>query len=268
MKISSNIIASMTVAHMNKANNKASTAMERLSSGLKINSASDDPAGLAIAKKLNTQVKGLKQANQNVMNGISMIQAAEGALSEVHAMLNRLKELNVQSQTDALTDEDIEKIQAEVDALIEEIETTSKNTEYNKIPLLNSDNNIMLQIGANAYQEMEIDGKSIKLQQVVDILGTTKINDADMSEKIDEAIAKTSEIRGILGAAQNRLEHTTANLAVSEENMISSLSRVQDTDMAEEMTNYTQQNVISQAGMAMLAQANQRPMQVLQLLNS
>ena len=268
MKISSNMIASITVANMNKVNDKATTAMERLSSGLKINSASDDPAGYAIAKKLNTQIKGLNQANQNVMNGISMIQTAEGALSEVHSMLNRLKELNVQSQTDALTDEDREKIQAEVDALIEEIEVTGQSTQYNKIPLLNTDDKLMLQIGANAHQDMEIEGKSVKLQQVVDIVKGKKIDDADMSEKIDEAIAKTSEIRGILGACQNRLEHTNSNLAVSEENMTSSLSRVEDADIAEEMTNYTQYNILSQSGMAMLAQANQRPMQVLQLLNS
>lgn len=268
MKISSNITATMTIANLNKANTSANTVMQRLSSGLKINSAKDNPAGLAIARKLSTQVAGLNQANDNAMNGISLIQTAEGALNEVHSMLNRIRELSVQGTNGVLTENEQEKIQTEIDALLEEIETTGKNTEFNKISILNTDNDIMIQIGANANQNMVIIGKDINLKQTTDIIDGLSLKDDDILQKIDDAVEMTSNIRGNLGAYQNRLEHTVSNLGVSEENMTASLSRIQDADMAEEMTNYTQYNVITQSGIAMLAQANQRPQQILQLLNS
>lgn len=280
MKVSSNITAMMTVANMNVANNSAAKVMERLSSGLKINSAKDNPAGLAIANKLSTQVKGLSQANDNVMNGISMIQTAEGAMNEVHSMLNRMKELTVQGLNETLTESDRENVQLEMDELIEEIKTIQKNTEFNQTNMLNMESNIMIQTGANASQALTINGSDINLDQTIEIIDGLKFEDElqeanqnnpdykDMLTRVDEAIQMTSSIRGKLGAYQNRLEHTATNLGVSEENTVASLSRIEDADMAEEMTNYTQYNVISQAGIAMLAQANQRPQQVLQILNS
>lgn len=280
MKVSSNITAMMTVANMNVANNSAAKVMERLSSGLKINSAKDNPAGLAIANKLSTQVKGLSQANDNVMNGISMIQTAEGAMNEVHSMLNRMKELTVQGLNETLTESDRDNIQLEMDELIEEIKTIQKNTEFNQTNMLNMESNIMIQTGANASQALTINGSDINLDQTIEIIDGLKFEDElqeanqnnpdykDMLTRVDEAIQMTSSIRGKLGAYQNRLEHTATNLGVSEENTVASLSRIEDADMAEEMTNYTQYNVISQAGIAMLAQANQRPQQVLQILNS
>ena len=268
MKISSNITALMTVANLNKANNIAGTTMERLSSGLKINSAGDNPAGLAIANKLSTQVKGLSQANQNVMDGISLVQTAEGALNEVHDMLNRLKELSVQGLNSTVSDSNRENIQDEIDALIDEIKAIGERTEFNGISLLSNNEDIMIQTGANAYEAMQISGKDINLDKVIKEIDNLSFDDNDILAKIDRAVETTSKIRGQLGAYQNRLEHTVANLGVSEENMIASLSRVEDADMAEEMTNYTQYNVISQSAIAMLAQANQRPQQILQLLNS
>lgn len=280
MKVSSNITAMMTVANMNVANNSAAKVMERLSSGFKINSAKDNPAGLAIANKLSTQVKGLSQANDNVMNGISMIQTAEGAMNEVHSMLNRMKELTVQGLNETLTESDRENVQLEMDELIEEIKTIQKNTEFNQTNMLNMESNIMIQTGANASQALTINGSDINLDQTIEIIDGLKFEDElqeanqnnpdykDMLTRVDEAIQMTSSIRGKLGAYQNRLEHTATNLGVSEENTVASLSRIEDADMAEEMTNYTQYNVISQAGIAMLAQANQRPQQVLQILNS
>ena len=280
MKISSNITAMMTVTNMNIANNSAAKVMERLSSGLKINSAKDNPAGLAIAHKLSTQAKGLSQASDNVMNGISMIQTAEGAMNEVHSILNRMKELTVQGLNETLAESDRENIQAELDELIEEIKTIQKNTEFNQTNMLNMESNIMIQTGANSSQALTINGEEINLSQTIEMIDGLKFedeldevnennpDDKDMLTRVDEAIQITSTIRGKLGAYQNRLEHTATNLGVSEENTIASLSRIEDADMAEEMTNYTQYNVISQAGIAMLAQANQRPQQVLQLLNS
>lgn len=268
MKISSNITAMMITANMGKANNSAGKAMERLSSGLRINSAADNPAGLALSNKLDKQAKGLNQANRNAMDGISLVQTAEGALDEVHSMLNRLKEVAVQGLNDTLSESDLEKIQQEVDQLISEIKTISERTEFNGISLLNNDEKIILQTGANAFEVLEINGKDINLKQVTNDIETLSFKDKDILEKVDQAIEKTSAIRGQLGAFQNRLEHTVTNLGVSEENTISSLSRIADADMAEEMTSYTQYNVISQASIAMLSQANQRPQQVLQLLNS
>lgn len=270
MKISSNIVALMTVTNMGKAQNSASKAMERLSSGLKINSAKDNPTGLAISNKLNTQVVGLRQANDNAMNGISLIQTAEGALNEVHSMLNRIRDLTVQGVNGTLTTDDREKIQIEIDELMKEIEATGQNTEFNKKNILDMDDEIQIQIGANSNQVLMIDGSEIKVENIMNEIANLSLeNDGDNAlTKIDNAVEVTSRIRATLGATQNRLEHITINLGTSEENTTASLSRVQDADMAEEMTNYTQYNVISQAGIAMLAQANQRPQQVLQLLNS
>ena len=279
MKISSNITAMMTVANMNVASNSAAKAMERLSSGLKINSAKDNPAGLAISNKLSTQVKGLNQASDNVMNGISMIQTAEGAMNEVHSILNRMKELTVQGLNETLAEGDRESIQAEMDELIEEIKTIQKNTQFNQTNMLNMESDIMIQTGANASQALAINGAGINLGQTIKMIDGLKfedeldeanknnLDDKDRLTRVDEAIQMTSTIRGKLGAYQNRLEYTATSLGASEENTIASLSRIEDADMAEEMTNYTQYNVISQAGIAMLAQANQRPQQVLQLLN-
>lgn len=286
MKIGSNTIAMMTAANMSKANKHANTAMQRLSSGLKINAAKDNPAGLAVSNKIDVQVRGLAQASDNSMNAISMVQTAEGALEEVHSMLNRLKEITVQGITDTVTDDDREKIQLEIDSLVDEIENISGDTEYNRIHMLNTNETINIQTGANTGQSLDILGDEIKLSQTVqEINGITLLpkdaqgnlitdnqkrqqNNAEMLEKIDKAVAATSEIRGRLGAMQNRLEHTVNNLGVSETNMTESLSRITDADMAVEMTNYTQNNIINQAGLAMLAQANQRPQQILQLLNS
>lgn len=280
MKISSNITAMMTVGHMNNANTKAAQTMQRLSSGLKINSAKDNPAGMAIARKLSAQVKGLNQAKDNAMNGISMIQTAEGAMNEVHAMLNRMRELTVQGLNDSVNEADRQHIQDEINQLTEEIKQIQTNTEFNKIPILSSDEDIMIQTGANTSQAMQISGKDINLNQTIDLIEDLSFEkefdplhkvDPDykgMLTSVDEAIAQTSTIRGKLGAYQNRLEHTVTNLGVSEENMTASLSTIEDADMAEEMTTYTQYNVIAQAGIAMLAQANQRPQQVLQLLNT
>ena len=283
MKISSNIVAMMTITNMNKANNSASNAMQRLSSGCKINSAKDDAAGLAIANKLDLQVRAIDQANRNAMDGISMIQTGEGALNEIHAILNKMKTLSVQASTGSLQDEDRAKIKQEVDQLILEMKNISERTDFNGIKLLDSDENIMIQTGANAYENLKIDCSDINMKKVFDELGLN-FKDSDLSNdelkldtkadweqlitKVDNAIDMTSNLRGVFGASQNRLESIVENLGVNGENMTASLSRIYDADMAEEMTEYTQQNVITQAGISMLAQANQRPSQVLQLLNS
>lgn len=422
-----------TLHELNKVNDKAAKSMERLSSGLRINSAADDAAGMAIANKMDAQIRGLRQANRNTMDGISMVQTAEGALNETHAILQRMRELSVQASNGTYSEDDRGKVQQEIDELTEEINRISQTTEFNTKPLLKGkddksgliDNDIKFEGGTDgtprtsatatinlpnpmskediaalngktisiepvgeikfynpplknggvgvdlttikdadelavaikkavdelpAYEiepgvfekvtaEVDpLDGSVIKLtapigeagnnlnvsdgalvdeatftlqvganegqtmdisigEMSADALGLTgkpgtpgftagaTISDGNENTKtratldfsnaesagnaitaIDNAISMVSEQRSKLGAVQNRLEHTTNNLGVSEENLTASMSRIQDADMAHEMSQYTQQNVISQAAMSMLAQANQRPQQVLQLL--
>ena len=421
MKINHNIPAIRTLNELNKVNNKAADSMLRLSSGLRINSAADDAAGMAIANKMDAQIKGLRQANRNTMDGVSMVQTAEGALNEVHAILQRMRELSVQASNGTYSEDDLGKIQQEINELTEEINRIGETTEFNTKPLLkglddktnlfinelqleggeegppavgatgvltlrtpmseedvkalegkkisiepsgeeitfskqeieaillnaqgngeytqevakelankmqnivgiksatavngtieleanegDKGNNIkvqnggrdreievLLQVGANKGQIMEVaigdmradalgltglpgqegysieanvgDGKStLPTRAAIDVTKQENANQA--ITKFDVAISKVSDQRSKLGAVQNRLEHTTNNLSVSEENLTASMSRIQDADMAYEMAQYTQQNVISQAATAMLAQANQRPQQVLQLL--
>ncbi|WP_054742738.1 flagellin N-terminal helical domain-containing protein [Cellulosilyticum ruminicola] len=268
MKINQNMSALITINALNKNENAASKAMQRLSSGLRINSAKDNAAGLAIANKLDTQARGLKQASRNAMDGISLVQTAEGALNEVSDMLVRLKELVTQAGNGTFMDVDKEAIQAEMDSLIEEINAIQEKTEFNEQKILSGNGNLVIQIGANADENMMIDGEKINLYHTTKYINGLKVDDIDGQKRVEVAIVETARIRGYLGAYQNRLEHTTANLDVSEENMTSAFSRIKDADMAEEMTSYTQYNVLVQAANAMLAQANQRPQQVLQLLNA
>lgn len=268
MKISSNILALTTVNNLNKANNSAGKAMERLSSGLKINSASDNPAGYALSTKLNTQTKGLNQANQNTMDAISLIQTAEGAMNEIHSILNKLRELTVQGANGTLSDDDKLSVQNEIDALIGEVNSITEATEYNTMGLLTTTEDIIIQTGANSSQAIVIKQKDINVGETLEILKDLNLDDVDAITKVDQAIQKTSELRGKMGAYQNNFEHIVNNLGENKDNLTESLSRIQDADMAEEMANYTQYNVIAQAGIAMLSQANQRPQQVLQLLNS
>lgn len=286
MKINYNIPALKTLNQLNKVNDKGTKAMQRLSSGLKIISAADDGAGMAIANKLDAQVKALQQANRNAMDGISMLQTAEGACNEVHAMLQRIRELTVQAANGTNAPEDTANIEKEVGELIKEMRAIQDRTEFNQKKLLaGSENQYMFQVGANANEMIKVDGEDMNLDSMLQKLtGETDLTVIDedtftyrfnLSSKeeatkalarVEEAVEEVSNIRGKIGAYQNRLEHTVNSLGVSEENMTGSLSRIQDADMALEMASYTQYNILSQAATSMLAQANQRPQQVLQLL--
>ncbi|WP_053982445.1 flagellin N-terminal helical domain-containing protein [Niameybacter massiliensis] len=434
MKINYNIPALRTLNSLSKANDKAATTMQRLSSGLRINRSADDAAGLAIANKMDAQIKGLQQANRNTMDGVSLVQTAEGTLNEVHSMLQRMRELSVQASNGSYSEGDLTQIQQEIDQLLSEINRISEDTEFNTKSLLKGetlketgftfvdmtggadgtpgteatgsitipsplteeeakkllgsgftidgqvvefydstngtyngsgvgvdlkeilsttiaddidrsnkltenlqksldgklenvtmtvdttdtnklvitanepgaqgnfiktedqgivDQKITLQIGSNKQQVMVVSIGSMSADKLglvgkpgqdgfADTATVTNGKDKAPTQaaisvgnsedagkaitKIDQAIEMVSSQRAALGAVQNRLEHTTSNLGVSEENMTSSLSRIQDADMAYEMAQYTQQNVLSQAATAMLAQANQRPQQVMQLL--
>lgn len=255
--------------------------VEKLSSGMKINRAADDAAGLFISEKMRSQVRGLNQASQNSLDGISAVQTAEGALDEVHAMLQRMRELAVKAGNTTLQSSDVQAIQDEISQLTSEIDQVAKTTQFNKTTLLNGDfKNKLLQVGANAGQTLALSisamtaeglglsGDSIKVGK-----GTAaKITEADNTsatkvlKAVDKAIASVSTQRSSLGAIQNRLEHKIRNLDNAAENTQTAESRIRDTDMAKTMSKFTKDNILTQASQAMLAQANQLPQQVLQLL--
>lgn len=382
MKINYNATAMMANNTLNRTDNKLTAAMERLSSGLKVNHAKDNPAGLAIASRMDSQVRGIKVGTNNTNDGISVVETADGALSEISAIIQRMSELCVQASNDPKTDDDREIIDKEIQQLKQEIERIARDTEYNGMPLLdgsfdlkgytnnpdvkvgyysdevpqgdyaikldglinitkidgkdvgtvNQDNlntnltgfpaglmakvnedldeltitaagdfemhiradftavksgevkiditqigAMKIQIGANEGQELGIRIPKISLEDMgIDELTSIRTYKKDGSLDVDgpqegiestkKALTYINSVRSRLGAYQNRLEHNASSNGISEENMTSAYSRIMDVDMAEEMTEYTTQQVLSQAGISMLAQANERPSQILQLL--
>ncbi|MBR4776016.1 MAG: flagellin [Lachnospiraceae bacterium] len=274
MRINHNISALQTNAHMRRTDNALDKAMERLSSGYKINKASDDAAGMAISRKMKTQLAGLERASMNCSDGISVIQTAEGALNEVSSILQRCRELAVQSADDTYSDDDRAAVQQEIDQLMEEIQRISETTEFNTKTLLDGnlegEGTMVLQVGANENQTMEVEIPRIDPETLS--IKDAEVTDHDLADEaitlFDDAIIRVSEIRAKLGAYQNRLEHTVENLDTANYNLTEAVSRIEDADMAEQMTVFTQQNVLQQAGTSMLAQANERPQTILSLLNS
>ena len=364
MRINHNISALNTYNKMTVNQNAATKNMEKLSSGQRINRAGDDAAGLAISEKMRGQIRGLEQAATNAQDGISLIQTAEGALSETHAILQRMRELSVQSANDTNTAEDRQQLQNEVDQLSNEITRIAKDTTFNNSNLLDGSYDGKFHIGANAGQDLSVNigkmdsaslgttgsitlldemtitngsGKELKIEFndntnekaefdeasgvltiTVDVtnsdIDTQKIadliNDSDSAQKanifavgggssnymtqgnlvtdelnvtagisissqedasnaitsLDAAINSVSSERAKMGAVQNRLEHTINNLSTSAENLTAAESRIRDVDMAKEMMEMTKNNILQQAAQSMLAQANQTPQNVLQLL--
>jgi len=271
-------IASLNAYRNLSANNlTANKSMEKLSSGLRINRAGDDAAGLAISEKMRGQIRGLDQATRNAQDGISFVQTAEGALTEVHSMLQRMRELAVQSGNDTNTDEDRANLQLEVADLITAIGDIATNTEFNGKALLDGTFasgtlDMVLQLGANTGQtatfnieDMTATGLGIDGIDVSTLAGATDAGTGAL-DVIDDAMKLVSDTRAGLGAIQNRLEHSINNLSTASENMTAAESRIRDVDMAKEMTSFSKTTILSQAATAMLAQANQLPQQVLKLL--
>ncbi|MBP1744173.1 MAG: flagellin domain protein [Firmicutes bacterium] len=253
--------------NINSAN--ASKSMEKLSSGLRVNRAGDDAAGLSISEKMRSQINGLDQASANAQDGISMIQTAEGALNETHSILQRMRELSVQAANGTLTTEDKAAIKAEGDELIKEVANISTNTKFNGVELISaSAADTTIQIGANAGESLTL-ALSTNTKADTTTLGIAALDvslGAASTTTLDTAIGKVSTARAYLGANQNRLEHTINNLGTTSENLTAAESRIRDVDMAAEMATFSKNNILSQAAQAMLAQANQQPQQVLQLL--
>ena len=243
---------------------------EKLSSGYKINRAADDAAGLAISEKMRRQVRGLTQASANAQDGISCVQTAEGALNEVHDMLQRMNELAVKAKNGTNKTDDRQYIDKEVQNLISEIDRVKSTTTFNEQNLLNGEFSTgkKLQVGAEANQTISLTIKSMGATAIgIKSLCVSTANMAsDAINMIKGALKSVSEQRADLGAIQNRLEHTIKNLDNVVENTTAAESQIRDTDMAAEMVQYSKNNILQQAGQSMLAQANQSNQGVLSLL--
>ncbi|KAA0966789.1 flagellin [Sporosarcina sp. ANT_H38] len=275
MRINHNIAALNTHRQLGMNNAAAGKNLEKLSSGLQINRAGDDAAGLAISEKMRNQIRGMEQASTNAQDGISLIQTAEGALNETHAMLQRMAELYTKAGNEVLTTTDNAKIQAEIGQLTSQIDDIAKQTKFNTKELLTSGAGTLdFQVGANGGEIISLKltdntAKGLGLTSGLKALsgGTTANSGAAANLKVVQAaINEVSENRSNLGAVQNRLEHTINNLGASTENLTAAESRIRDVDMAKEMMEFTKNNILTQAAQAMLSQANQQPQGVLQLL--
>ena len=268
LRIQNNVEAFNAHRMLSGSSDKAAKAMERLSSGYRINRGADDAAGLAISEKLRSQIRGLGQAQRNAQDGVSLVQTAEGSLNEVHNMLQRVRELAVQYQNGTLNSTDQSAIQNEANQLAKEIARIGESAKFNGISLLNATDTISFQVGADDTDEITVSKFSVSASVVSGTSSTATfcLSTITGAGGIDEKITNVAAARGTFGAVQNRLEYTLANLATYNENLVASESRIRDVDMAQEMVNFSKLQILQQAGTAMLAQANQSPQGVLSLL--
>jgi flagellin len=283
LRIQNNVEAFNAHRNLSATASKAAKAMEKLSSGYRVNRAADDAAGLAISEKMRGQIGGLAQAQRNAQDAISLVQTGEGALNEVHSMLQRIRDLKVQYSNGTLEQGDKLAVTSEVQQLGKEIKEITTKTEFNGIKLLNA-GTVTFQVGAESGDTITLTKTEMSaaigtagtggLDELIDIGDAANVSAADalfaasgMSlDTIDEAIKNVSNARSAFGAVQNRLEHRLNNLATYQENLVASESRIRDVDMAQEMVNFTKLGILQQAGTSMLAQANQAPQGVLSLL--
>lgn len=274
MVVQHNLTAANTNRQLGITTNGLQKSTEKLSSGYKINRAADDAAGLSISEKMRNQIRGLNKASDNAQDGISLVQTAEGALNEVHSMLQRMSELAVQASNGTNASQDRTALDNEVQQLKTEIERVGTTTQFNKMDILtgefSSNNEKTLQVGANQNQVITIAISALTSTVGSALDDTVKVGTASAAQSsitiIQNSITNLSALRSKLGALQNRLEHTVANLDNISENTQSAESRIRDTDMAEEMVQYSKNNILQQAGQSMLAQANQANQGVLSLL--
>ena len=262
LRINSNVDAMAAHRHLAQTSDKISQAMERLSSGLRINKASDDAAGLGISEKMRAQIRGLGQAQRNIQDGVSMVQTAEGNLDEVHSILQRVRELAVEYKNGSLSQAGKDAIQSEVDQLDAEIQRISQSAVFNGTALLSSTSSVTFQVGANDGETIQVSfaDLSASVGTAYKDLATASLSD------VDDAIDAVTQLRSGFGAVQNRLEHALAVTGVYQENLVAAESRIRDVDMAEEMVKLTKEQILQQAGTAMFSQANQAPQAVLSLL--
>lgn len=270
----------MTALNANRqlgiTNTNLSKSTEKLSSGYRINRASDDAAGLSISEKMRGQIRGLKQASTNAQDGQSLIQTAEGAMNEIHSVLQRMRELTVQAKNDTYLQEDRAKIKTEVDQLQSEITRIATQTQFNKMNLLTgSYKSMQFQVGANDNQVINLSisrltASALSVEGIASAIGNSTVSKGSIIGKqlsiIDAAITKVSTARSNLGAISNRLDHTIANADNMAENLQSSESKIRDVNIASEMVSYSSMGILQQAGQSMLSHANQATQGVLSLL--
>jgi len=267
MRINTNLNAMVATNQMAKNTALAGNSMQKLSTGLRINKAGDDAAGLAVSEKMRAQIRGMEQAERNVQDGISMVQTAEGALEEAGNIAQRMRELSIQAGNDTLADEDRAKIGAELTQLQEEMTKIGEEAKFNGKELLDGTNGTFkIQAGANA------EVREIKMEDLTDIADglSTDVSTHDKAKAavtaLDTALESINTARSNLGAMQNRLEYTASNLTTSTENLSAAESRIRDVDVAKEMVNLSKLNILNQASQAMVSQAKQQPESVAQLL--
>ena len=274
MVVQHNLQAANTNRQLGITTSAQAKSTEKLSSGYKINRAADDAAGLSISEKMRSQIRGLNKASSNAQDGVSLVQTAEGALNETHSILQRMNELATQAANGTNTTVDRSAIKAELDQLTSEIDRIQSTTQFNTMNLLDgtfsgTTNKMKLQVGALSGQSIDFSianmcASKIGLKAALSV--STFIKAGSYMKSVQDAIEVVSKQRSAMGAIQNRLEHTIANLDTTSENTQSAESRIRDTDMASEMVTYSKNNILAQAGQSMLAQANQSTQGVLSLL--
>lgn len=276
MVVQHNLQAANTNRQLGITTSAQAKSTEKLSSGYRINRAADDAAGLSISEKMRSQIRGLNKASSNAQDGVSLVQTAEGALNETHSILQRMNELATQAANDTNTSVDRNAIKDELVQLTSEINRIKSTTQFNTMNLLDgsfsaADKKMKLQVGALSGQVIDFNIKTmgvtaIGLDRISTICVSSFTKAGSYMKKVQTAIENVSKQRSALGAIQNRLEHTIANLDTTSENTQSAESRIRDTDMASEMVTYSKNNILAQAGQSMLAQANQSTQGVLSLL--
>ena len=280
LTINTNVASLNAQRNLGKSQGALNKSMQRLSSGLRINSAKDDAAGLAISDRMTSQIRGLNQAARNANDGISLAQTAEGALQETTNILQRMRELAVQSANDTNTDDDRSSLNAEFTQLISEVDRIADTTSFNGKVLLDgafsgTGHAAIFQVGANAGQTISVEIAAANASVLGGGGASTALNGLDVTDRanasiaitnIDTAIGQVDTIRGDLGAVQNRFESTIANLSNVSENLSAARSRILDADVAQETSDMTKYNILQQAGVSILAQANQAPQLALSLL--
>jgi flagellin len=273
LRIYNNVEAANAHRQLSETNDKLSKSMERLSSGLRINRAADDAAGLAVSEEMRTQIRGMNVASRNALDGVSLVQVADGALGGVNDMLQRVRDLAVQAANGTLTDQQRGNLDQEVQSIMAEIGRVASDTEFNGIKILSGSVAtaacaVTLQVGANASQSIAFTIATMTASDlgISGIAVSTSASATAAISLIDTAIRTVNSQRASMGAIQNRLEQTISRLDLTSENVQAAESRIRDADMASEMIDFTRNQILQQSGTAMLAQANQAPSSILKLL--
>ena len=271
LRINTNVAAFNTTRQLNRTTARLSKSLERLSSGMRVNRAADDAAGLAIAEAFRAQVRGLRVSQRNAQDGVSLVQTAEGALSETHNILQRMRELAVQAASGTVSASDRAALQAEVSQLVQQVDDIATDTEFNGTSLLDAAGTITIQSGAELGQTLSVslsgaDSADLSINNTATFFISAAAQAATAIQMIDSAILTVSSQRATLGAAQNRLEFTIATLAIQEENSSASESAIRDANIALETIDFTRNQILMSAGTSILAQANVMPQTALALL--